>query len=216
MNSLRFDSERFRRLPVVGILRGFTPVQTANALAAARRGGLTTAEITMDTPGATDRIRAAVEAHGDAMNIGAGTVTSIEILQRAVEAGAMFIVTPCWVPGLIERCVARGIPIFPGALSPTEIVRAWEMGATLVKVFPAAERGPAYIRHLKETLPRVALMPTGGVNLATLADWTRAGSDGFGVGSPLFHSDRVEAGDWDWVEAQSRAFREAWWVGRGG
>lgn len=214
MSVMRFDHERFRALPVVGILRGFTPEQTANALAAACRGGLTTVEITMDTPGAAEQIREAVAAHGESMNVGAGTVTSVELLDRAVSAGATFIVTPTLVTGVIERCVARGIPVFPGALSPTEILRAWEMRATAVKVFPADGKGPEFIRLLKEELPEVDLMPTGGVSLKTLAALARAGASAFGAGSPLFQKERMDAGDWEWVEAQSRAFREAYAAAR--
>lgn len=210
MNVKRFEERRFRTMPVVGILRGFTRDQTLGALGAGVRGGLTTAEITMDTPEATLRIREAVEAHGDALNIGAGTVTSVERLERALDAGAMFIVTPTLVSPVIERCVARGIPVFPGALSPTEVVRGWEMGATLVKVFPAEGKGPGFIAALHQELPQVGLMPTGGVSASTLGVFAEAGAAGFGVGSPLFHKERMDAGDWVWVEAQCRAFREAW------
>ncbi len=210
MNEQRFDGARFDALPVMGILRGFSAGETAGALAAAVRGGLTTAEITLDTPGATDRIREAIEAHGGVLNVGAGTVTSVERLEQALKAGATFVVTPTLVPGVIERCVAREIPVFPGALSPTEILRAWEMGARLVKVFPADGKGARFIAALKEALPDVGLMPTGGVRAATLAEFARAGAGGFGVGGPLFDRERVTAGDWTWVEAQTRAFREAW------
>lgn len=215
MSPRRFDEARFLALPVVGILRGFSADETSQALGAAVRGGLTTAEITMDTPGATDRIREAVAAHGHVMNVGAGTVTSVERLELALSAGAMFVVTPTLVTGVIERCVARGIPVFPGALSPTEIFRAWEMGATLVKVFPAEGKGLGFIEDLKGALPQVGLMPTGGVSVATLGELARAGASGFGVGGPLFQKERVTAGDWVWVEAQSRAFREAWEKVRG-
>ncbi|MGE3308765.1 MAG: bifunctional 4-hydroxy-2-oxoglutarate aldolase/2-dehydro-3-deoxy-phosphogluconate aldolase [Limisphaerales bacterium] len=210
MNDPRFDEKRFDTLPVVGILRGFSAEETAGALAAAVRGGLTTAEITLDTPGATDQIRAAIEEHGHALNVGAGTVTSVERLEQALAAGATFVVTPTLVQGVIERCVARGIPVFPGALSPTEIVRAWDLGARLVKVFPADGKGARFIAALKEALPEVGLMPTGGVRAATLGEFARAGAGGFGVGGPLFDRERVASGDWGWVEAQCRSFREAW------
>ena len=210
MRTRRFDEGRFQSIPVVGILRGFDKEETDGAMVAVVRGGLTTVEITMDTPGATDRIRESVEAHGGSLNIGAGTVTSVALLERAVEAGAMFIVTPTLVGAVIERCVARGIPVFPGALSPTEIVRAWDLGARLVKVFPAEGLGLETIASLKEALPAVGLMPTGGVTVATLGDLARAGASGFGVGSPLFRKEKMESRDWDWVTAQCRAFRDAW------
>ncbi len=206
----RFDDERFRRMPVVGILRGFGAEAIAGALEAGVRGGLGTVEITVDTPGAFERIREAVGRFGGALNVGAGTVTSVDLLDRALKAGAMFVVTPTLVGGVIERCVARSIPVFPGAMSPTEVLRAWEMGARLVKVFPAETTGPGHLRALKDILPQVGLMPTGGVTAGGLGEWVRAGASGVGVGGPLFARDRMEAGDWGWVEAQCRAFSEAW------
>ena len=206
----RFDEARFRALPVVGILRGFSESQIAGALEAAVRGGLTTAEVTVDTPGAFDRIRESARRFGHVLNVGAGTVTSVDLLHRALDAGAMFVVTPTLVPGVVERCVARGVPVFPGALSPTEIVRAWELGARLVKVFPAEDKGAGFLRSLKDALPEVGLMPTGGVTVETLANLAQAGADGFGVGGPLFRKERMDAEDWGWVEAQCRSFREAW------
>jgi 2-dehydro-3-deoxyphosphogluconate aldolase/(4S)-4-hydroxy-2-oxoglutarate aldolase len=205
----RFRPDRFHELPIVGILRGFDPRQTAALLAAARAGGLSTVEITMDTPGAPDLIRRAVADHGDTLNLGAGTVTSIDRLEAALAAGAMFVVTPTFDPVVVARCRALGVPVFPGALSPTEIEQAWSAGATLVKVFPADGLGPRHLRALKASLPHIRLLPTGGVDLASLAEYARAGADGFGIGSPLFRRDRVDAEDWPWIETRCRAFRTA-------
>ncbi len=207
---MRFPIARLPIPPVVGILRGFGPETTCALLAAARRGGLTLLEITMDTPEATSQIRRAVTDHGSALLIGAGTVTTLERLDQALGAGARFIVTPTLVPSIVSRCVAGGIPVFPGALSPTEIERAWELGATMVKVFPSDGLGPRYIAAIRENLPHVALLPTGGVGLATLPEFLRAGASGVGIGSPLFAKDRVESRDWGWVEERCRAFVEAW------
>jgi len=98
----------------------------------------------------------------------------------------------------------------PGAFTPTEIWQAWDLGADLVKVFPADQLGPAYIRNVKAPLPHVRLVPTGGVTVETLAEYKRAGADGFGVGSPLFARERVAAGDWTWIEEQARRFARAY------
>jgi 2-dehydro-3-deoxyphosphogluconate aldolase/(4S)-4-hydroxy-2-oxoglutarate aldolase len=144
------------------------------------------------------------------MCIGAGTVLNLELLQRALAAGATFIVTPVVNVEVIEECVRRKIPVFPGAYSPTEIMRAWELGATMVKVFPAETLGPSYVKAIKAPLPQVKLMPTGGVDLKTLGAYKKAGADGFGVGGPLFDRARVEAGDWNWIETQCRAFVKAY------
>ena len=210
-----FSSELFQRLPLVGILRGLQSDQLRPVVEAARAGGLLNLEITMNTPGAAAQILAARQMAGDALNIGAGTVTNLVLLEEAIEAGASFIVTPTLELPVLERCVQLRIPVFPGALSPTEIVQAWRKGATMVKVFPADAVGPAYIRSLKGPLPNVRLMPTGGVDLDTLKAYSKAGADAFGVGGPLFRADRIAAGDWEWLRRQCRAFVDACRTARG-
>jgi 2-dehydro-3-deoxyphosphogluconate aldolase/(4S)-4-hydroxy-2-oxoglutarate aldolase len=204
-----FNWDRFHDVPVVGILRGFSSREIEGALVAARNGGLTTVEITMDTPGVDDVLRRAIAQHSGALNLGAGTVTSLTILESALRAGAQFIVTPTLVPAVIARCLALGVPIFPGALSPTEIAGAWDAGASMVKVFPADALGPGFIRAVKREFTEIRLLPTGGVDLLTLPALREAGADGFGVGSPLFHADRVRAGDWKWVGARCQSFCDA-------
>ena len=201
---MNFDS----KLPVVGILRGFTTPQVIEIAKAALRGGLRNLEITMGS--AETQIQQARRIAGERMCIGAGTVLNLELLEKALAAGASFIVTPIVNVGVIEECVRRKIPVFPGAYSPTEIFRAWELGATMVKVFPSETLGPSYIKAIKAPLPQVKLMPTGGVDLKTLAAYKKAGADGFGVGGPLFDRARVEAGDWKWIETQCRAFVNAY------
>jgi 2-dehydro-3-deoxyphosphogluconate aldolase/(4S)-4-hydroxy-2-oxoglutarate aldolase len=205
-----FSRKLFEQLPVVGILRGLAPEALPFIVQAAHQGGLSNLEITMNTPGAADQIRAAIAYAGPAMNIGAGTVTDLRRLDDALAAGASFIVTPTVSTDVIRRCVAWGAPVFPGALSPGEVERAWELGATMVKVFPADAFGPAYLGRLKAWLPNVRLMPTGGVDVGTLKTFADAGADAFGVGSPLFRSDRMAARDWNWISEQCRAFATAY------
>jgi len=201
-----FSRALFQELPIVGILRGFTLGQMTEIVRAARRGGLRNIEITMNTPDAARQLREAVTVAEGQLNIGAGTVINLELLDQALVAGVSFVVTPTVEPKVITECANLKIPVFPGALSPTEIVRAWELGAMMVKIFPAERVGPGYIRALKAPLPHIKLLPTGGVDLKTLPDFLKAGADGFGIGSPLFDRQRVEACDWTWVEAQCRAF----------
>ncbi|HEX7859659.1 MAG TPA: bifunctional 4-hydroxy-2-oxoglutarate aldolase/2-dehydro-3-deoxy-phosphogluconate aldolase [Verrucomicrobiae bacterium] len=199
----------FFDLPLVGILRGCSLKHLPPLLHAVKRGGLRYLEITMNSPGAEDQIRSAVELSNGSMVIGAGTVTSTELLNRALAAGAEFTVTPYVVPEVIKSCEERGVPIFPGALTPTEIYEAWSAGPAsirAIKIFPADVAGPKYIRALKSGFPNVRLMPTGGVDLASLSAFTEAGADAFGIGSPLFRKDRIDAEDWDWLEHQTRAF----------
>ncbi len=201
-----FSAELFQRVPIVGILRGLPMRQLRPVVEAVRDSGLTTLEITMNTPGAAEQIRAAATLAGPAFNVGAGTVTDLKLLEAALAAGASFIVTPHLAVPVIERCVKLGVPVFPGAFSPTEIIQAWELGATMVKVFPAETFGPGYLRAVKAPFPQVRLMPTGGVNLETLAAFAQSGADAFGVGSPLFQADRLAASDWKWLRERGQAF----------
>jgi 2-dehydro-3-deoxyphosphogluconate aldolase/(4S)-4-hydroxy-2-oxoglutarate aldolase len=205
-----FSPALFYELPIIGILRGFTTGQVTEIVRAALRGGLKNIEITMDAAAAAGQLREAVAAAEGRLNVGAGTVINRERLDQALAAGATFVVTPTVDPGVIAECVKRNVPVLPGAFSPSEILRAWELGAMMVKVFPAESVSPGYIRALKAPLPQVKLLPTGGVDLKTLPDFVKAGADGFGIGGPLFDRKRVEAGDWTWIEAQCRAFAEAY------
>lgn len=205
-----FSKALFDSTPIVGILRGLEAQWLAPVVEAVAGGGLTNLEITMNTAGACEQITAAVAIAGQRMNIGAGTVTSVALLEQALEAGATFIVTPVVKEDVIQRCVQLGVPVFPGAFTPTEIARAWELGAAAVKVFPADLLGPAYIRSLRGPLAEVRLMPTGGVDLETLPEYYRAGATAFGVGTPLFRASRISAGDWDWLREQAAGFATTW------
>ena len=205
-----FSVKLFQELPVVGILRGFKTDLLADIVGAAIRGGLRNIEITMNTPDAARQIQDAIALAEGRLNVGAGTVINGQRLDGALAVGASFVVTPNVDPQIIGECVERKVPVFPGALSPTEVVSAWELGATIVKIFPAETLGPGYIRALKASLPHIKLMPTGGVDLKTLPAFLEAGADGFGVGSPLFDRDRIESRDWSWLESQCRAFAETY------
>jgi len=200
-----FEKSWFEAVPLVGILRGFGRSEIEQIVPAAMRGGLRQLEITMNSPGAPELIRRSRELAGKEMNIGAGTVLNLKDLDVALSAGALFIVTPVINEPVIRSCVKQGVPVFPGAFTPTEICRAWDLGAAMVKVFPADQLGPSYLKAVKAPLPHVKLMPTGGVNLETVAGYAGV-ADGFGVGSPLFAVERIRSGDWAWVEAQCRAF----------
>ena len=202
---MNFDST----LPIVGILRGFTTPQVREIVTASIRGGLRNLEITIGPRETPEQIRVARELSAEKMSIGAGTVTNLTLLDQALAAGATFIVTPTLNAEVIQECVRQKIPIFPGAYSPTEIQRAWDLGATMVKIFPAETLGPSYIKAIKAPLPHVKLMPTGGVDLKTIAAYQKAGADAFGIGTPLFNRARIESADWPWIESQCRAFVSA-------
>jgi len=207
---MSFNDALFKKLPVVGILRFLKRAEVEKLVPASLEGGLCNIEVTMNTAGAEDLIRLTADLVGARGNVGAGTVTTVETLDRAIKAGATFIVTPAVVPDVIQACVQRKIPVMPGAMTPTEILSAWRMGATMVKVFPADQLGPGHIKAVKAPFPEIPLMPTGGVTVETLPAFKKAGADAFGVGGPLFDPKQVAAGNWDWFREQAARFAQAY------
>lgn len=202
----RFSWERFDALPIVGILRRFGRDEILKAVEAASRGGITTVEVTLDTKDASGIIAALRERFEDSLEIGAGTIRTKADFEKAFEAGASFVVTPIVSAEVIHAARASRVPVFAGALTPTEIHTAFALGADIVKVFPANVFGPSYIRDLRGPLSDVRLMPTGGVTVDSVAAYRRAGACALGVGSPLFARERIEVGDFDWVEERARRF----------
>jgi len=208
--STPFDQTLFQQLPIVGILRFFKRAEIEKLVPASIQGGLCNLEITMNSEGAEDSIRATCELAGSRANVGAGTVTSIKVMERALAAGASFIVTPAVIPEVIRAAVERNVPVMPGALTPTEIFTAWQLGATIVKVFPADQLGPAHLKAIKAPFPEIPLMPTGGVTVETLPAFKQAGADAFGAGGPLFDPKQAAAGNWDWFRQQAARFVQAY------
>lgn len=205
-----FNFPRFEQLPIVVILRGFSLTQVAPIVRACRAGGLTNLEVTMNSDEPASQIQEAIHACDGEMNIGAGTVTNRKLLDDARAAGASFIVTPTLQEGILDRCREENLPIFPGALTPTEIHRAWERGASAVKVFPSNHQGPSFIKALRGPFPKLPLMPTGGVNLETIRSYLEAGANAFGIGNPILERTRIQAGDWDWLTRRTREFAEVY------
>jgi 2-dehydro-3-deoxyphosphogluconate aldolase / (4S)-4-hydroxy-2-oxoglutarate aldolase len=151
-------------------------------------GGVGAFELTLNDPeGAAIEAIAAVARHaaGGPLVVGAGTVLTTEAAERAVEAGARFLVMPHTDPVLIAWAAKRGIPVFPGALSPTEVLAAWRAGAAAVKLFPASVAGPNAVRELRGPFPDIPLIPTGGVTAESAAAFVRAGAIAVGIGSWL-------------------------------
>jgi 2-dehydro-3-deoxyphosphogluconate aldolase/(4S)-4-hydroxy-2-oxoglutarate aldolase len=149
----------------------------------------------MTVPGAVELIAEVTRRAPHAL-VGAGTVLDPQTALRCIEAGAQFVVSPALNLETVAACREAGVAVIPGALSPTEVVTAWNAGADLVKVFPAgAVGGASYIKALKAPLPQIALIPTGGVNLTTAADFIRAGADALGVGSDLVDLAALRRGD---------------------
>jgi 2-dehydro-3-deoxyphosphogluconate aldolase / (4S)-4-hydroxy-2-oxoglutarate aldolase len=191
----RFDLQRFLKMPVMAIVRGLTREDLDFAVPVLLSVGINTIEVTLNTPEAISLIRFLKARVGDGLQVGAGTVRSLDDLHAALSAGASFIVTPVLQRQVIRTCVGDGIPVFPGAFTPSEIFEAHEAGATMVKVFPASSLGPKYFRSLKAPLPDIKLMPTGGVDKSSMKEYLAAGADAFGIGSPLFAADLIRLRD---------------------
>lgn len=198
----RFSEDLFQVVPIVGILRGYTVEKTLNIVEAYYQAGFRTIEITMNTPQVGTILKTLVKKYGGRLNIGAGTVCNAVDLEVALKAGAQFIVSPIVDIDLIKQCKALNIPVFPGAYTPTEIYQAWTAGARMVKLFPASDLGPAYVKNVLAPLNQIEIMPTGGVSLENIGVYRKAGAKAFGMGSLLFDKALVEAEDWAGLTAK--------------
>ncbi|GAB4006031.1 bifunctional 4-hydroxy-2-oxoglutarate aldolase/2-dehydro-3-deoxy-phosphogluconate aldolase [Spirosoma migulaei] len=201
-----FSWELYLKAPLVGIIRGFPAEVVSQILPIYQEAGLTTIEITMNTVGVETMIQQAIETTTNGLNIGAGTVCTLEDLDRALEAGAQFIVTPIVNKKVIKACVKRNVPIFPGAFTPTEIYKAWSLGASMVKVYPATSLGPDYIKDIKAPMNQLKLIPTGGISLHNMAAYFKAGADGVGIGSHLFDKTLIQQQNWSGLKEHFQHF----------
>lgn len=204
-----FSIQRFKEFPIIGILRGIASERAAQVFKICREEGVTTLEITMNTPGAAAMIQAAALEFSTELNIGAGTVRTLHELDTALNAGAQFIVTPIVNPDVIKSCVAQQIPVFPGAYTPTEIFTAWQLGATAVKIFPATTGGLAHLKAIQAPLEMIPLIPTGGVTPENLAAFLDAGVYGIGMGSQLFPEKIIAQENWAQLRLQIRQVKQA-------
>ena len=177
---------RIKGVGIVPVVRAESAEEALRAIDAIREGGVDILEITMTVPGAIRLIEEVSRRLGKDAVVGAGTVLDAETARACILAGAQFVVSPALSTSTIACCRRYGVPVFPGALTPTEVLAAWEAGADMVTVFPASALGGAsYIKALKAPMPQIDLIPTGGVNLETAADFIKAGSTALGVGADL-------------------------------
>jgi 2-dehydro-3-deoxyphosphogluconate aldolase / (4S)-4-hydroxy-2-oxoglutarate aldolase len=193
---------------VIALIRADSPdglLDCARALAA---GGLTSIELTMTTPGAIRMLEKATSELPDFL-FGLGTVLDAETARAGILAGARFIVTPALRPDVITLCQRYSVPIFCGALTPTEVINAWERGADAAKIFPAEFFGPAYIKSLKAPLPQVELVPTGGVSAENVGEFIKAGAFATAAGSSLVDAKAFKEKNWAAITARARAFTDA-------
>ena len=200
---------RARAAGVLAVLRAPSPESALEAADAIIRGGIPGIEVTYSTPDAPAVIRELIARHGDAAYIGAGTVTTPEQAAAAAEAGAEFLVSPGTLPALTRAMLDTGKVVMTGALTPTEVMTALELGVDVVKIFPASLGGPSYLGALRGPFPDAPLMPTGGVKPENVADWFAAGAVAVGAGGDLANSASIKIGDWADLEARASSFAAA-------
>ena len=191
---------------IVAVVRAPSRERLVEVAQALRKGGVEAIEIAFTVPGAHRVLEQVADRLGDEILLGAGTVLDPETARTALLAGAEFIVAPTVNLDVIRLCHRYDKAVMPGALTPTEVLSAWEAGADVVKVFPSDLTGPRYLKALHGPLPQVRLMPTGGVNLETAADFLRAGAFALGVGGALVERKAVLAGDVERIESVARQF----------
>jgi 2-dehydro-3-deoxyphosphogluconate aldolase / (4S)-4-hydroxy-2-oxoglutarate aldolase len=200
---------RIMEVGVVPVVRASSQREAVIAAEAVAQGGIPIVEITMTVPGAVEVIRELVKSNPSGVLVGAGTVLDPETARRCRDAGAEFLVSPALNLETIEFAGKENLLIMAGALSPTEIVKAWKAGSDLVKVFPCGQVGGAkYIRAVKGPLPQIPLVPTGGVNLNTAAEFIEAGAEALGVGGELVQAQALKLGKPQVIVETARKFVE--------
>jgi 2-dehydro-3-deoxyphosphogluconate aldolase/(4S)-4-hydroxy-2-oxoglutarate aldolase len=191
------DIAKFKKLPVIGILRGISLDLIEPLVETAYEAGLETLEITLNTENALELIARAKKIAGSRMSIGAGTVMDIDAMQTAQAAGASFAVLPTLVPEVVKYCLQNKIPVFPGALTPQEIYNAWRAGATMVKVFPARTVGPEYFREIKGPFQDIQLLACGGVTPENMPAYFYHGANAITFGASVFKQEWLQTRDFD-------------------
>lgn len=199
--------ERILEIGIVPVVRASSASEACLAADAVCQGGIPIVEITMTVPGALDVIRELVKNCGSDVLIGAGTVLNAQSAQKCLDAGAQFLVSPGFNLPTVDLAVREGKLIMAGALTPTEIMAAWDAGADFIKVFPCGQLGgPKYIKSLKGPFPEIPFVPTGGVNLATAAEFLEAGSVALGIGGELVQAHALKTKQPEIIIENARKF----------
>jgi 2-dehydro-3-deoxyphosphogluconate aldolase/(4S)-4-hydroxy-2-oxoglutarate aldolase len=195
-------SELLRQNPVLAVLRAEDARDYPPVIEALADGNIRCIELTLTTQGVFDQLPSLSAAFGSSIEIGVGTVTTVDEASRALDAGARFLVTPVMSEAIVNVGVASGIPVFPGGLTPTELFNGWRAGATAVKIFPAAIVGAGYVSQLRGPFPDIQVIPSGGVGVADVAPWIAAGAMAVSLGGPLL-GDAFQGGNLQLVKARA-------------
>jgi 2-dehydro-3-deoxyphosphogluconate aldolase/(4S)-4-hydroxy-2-oxoglutarate aldolase len=201
--------QRIREIGLVPVLRATSAKEAMTIADAIIAGGVTVLEVTMTVPGAIQVMEELVKHNSDKLLVGAGTVLDPETARACMLAGAQFVVSPALDVRTIELCRRYSVPVIPGALTPTEIVTAWQAGADVVKVFPCSALGGAkYLKALQGPLPQILLIPTGGVSLGTAEEFLSAGAFALGVGSDLVDAKAAAEGRTEIITENARKYMD--------
>jgi 2-dehydro-3-deoxyphosphogluconate aldolase/(4S)-4-hydroxy-2-oxoglutarate aldolase len=198
--------EKVKELGLLAVIRGPSPELTVKMVEALVVGGVLGIEITYSTPNAEEVVRTLAKKFGDSIVLGMGTLTKPEQATSAKEAGASFLVSPICEPTLVKAMVASGLLTMAGALTPTEVFQAYNLGTDVIKVFPGSLGGPAYIKALKGPFPYIPMMPTGGVNAGNVAEWFSTGVVAVGAGSELCPPQLAKDGKFDEISKRAAEF----------
>lgn len=198
--------ERIKSTGLLAVIRGPSKELTIKMVDALVSGGVTGIEITYSTPHAEEVVRKLKESYGDKILLGMGTLTKPEQTLSAKEAGANFIVSPICEPVLVKAMVETGLATMAGALTPTEIFQAHQLGIDVVKLFPGSLAGPKYIKAIHGPLPDIDIMPTGGVSRDNLREWFDAGAVAVGAGSALCPKNLAAEGKFDEITKSAAEF----------
>lgn len=203
-------SALLREHAVIAVLRARDPRDYDAVLDVLAENGVRSVELTLSTPGTIEHLPSLVGrggaggiSGGGAIEIGIGTVTNVEQAQRAIDAGADYLVTPVTRLDIVALAVAAGVPVYPGGLTPSELFSGWEAGATAVKIFPAETVGSQYGAHLRGPFPDIEFVPSGGVSLEDIPGWLKAGAVAVSLGGPLI-GDALKGGSLDALAERTR------------
>lgn len=193
---------------IAAVVRGQSDEQIMRAIEAAVEGGVNVIEVTFTVPNVLQVIEKLAAKVSDDVILGAGTVITKENAENAIRAGAQFVVSPSTHLDVIEAAKRNDKPCFPGALTPTEVITAWQAGGDIIKIFPANVMGPSYFKDLHGPFPSIPFMPTGGVDLNTARTWLEAGAVALGVGGALIDKKLMADGNYAEITSRAKKFRE--------
>lgn len=201
--------EQLKQERIIAILRHVPDEQADGLIAALDRAGVVFVEATLNSDGALGMISRWREQYGDRMRIGAGTVLDVNMAKEAVSAGAEYLIAPNLDEAVVNYAREQSIDVYPGAMTPSEIVRAWNAGATAVKIFPMASMGLAYLREIRAPLSHIPMIATGGVRLDNIHQFIQAGATAVGLGGSIVNMDLVKEGRFDEIERNAALLVQA-------